>query len=213
MDRYYPQGREGIDPTKMMHFMKVVTGGTRKADAYMDKFTHINRDLIRIIEKKTNRAVTGLLLDVDACIAPAYDEILPENLAHIKKLLEYFKIGIYSNCHGMPRLNILKEMGIRSYEGKLAKPYKEGFRHACNDVGLDYTTTCMIGDNPNTDGGGLPDETDDTKLRTIFVQPIPDNHKILPVKKKMILPFQNLTRKAAILATTVGNKNIIRSGK
>lgn len=196
-------GREGISVEKITHTVKTLLGHTRKVDAYLEKFIHVDIELLR---DKTGKKLQCLLIDVDACIAPAYDDILEENLQHIFLLQEHVRIGIYSNCKGYERLDPLRKIGIYSYEGVHPKPFRKGFLAACDFFQFDPMTTWMVGDNPNTDGGALG-----VLEGAVFVKAIPENKKVLTMSKKIIMPFQNLIRTVAILTTTTLNKNIIQS--
>ncbi|OGC82042.1 MAG: hypothetical protein A2V81_02710 [Candidatus Abawacabacteria bacterium RBG_16_42_10] len=197
--------REGISSEKIRHFLATFfQGKTRDADCYLDQFTDIDIERIRALTRKRLRS---LLVDIDACIAPAYDEILPQNLQKIEELLdEGVRIGIYSNCKALDRLNPLFELGIPFYDGHLAKPQAEGFLAACRTFDFDPKETWMVGENPNTDGGAV-----NVLEGMIFVKPIPDNLSKLSLAKRIRLPFQVLFRNLAIYATLRDNDTIIRS--
>lgn len=197
--------REGLSLEKIRHFLATLfRGKTRNADCYLDEFTDIDIEKIRSLTRKRLRS---LLIDVDACIAPAYDEILPKNLQKIRELLEQpIKIGVYSNCKALDRLHPLITLGIPFYDGHIAKPQAEGFLAACETFDFDPEETWMVGDNPNTDGGAIS-----VLEGMIFVKPIPDNLAKLSLAKKMRLPFQVLFRNMAIYATVADNDKLIRS--
>lgn len=196
--------REGVDMEKVAHFLKVVRGHTRGADAYLDKFAHFDVEKLRTL---TGKRIHNLLVDVDACIAPAYGPILEENLVHADLLLQQgLGIGIYSNCKSGERLTPLYDMGIRSYEGKHAKPKRQGFLDACDEFGFDPASTWMIGENPNTDGGAIG-----VLEGMAFVKPVPEDLKILSMKKRIVLPVQRALRGVAIHRTLSGNSSILRS--
>ncbi len=197
--------REGISFEKINHFLATLfRGKTRDADCYFDQFTDINIEKIRTL---TRKRLASLLVDIDACIAPAYDEILPQNLEKLKDLLDQgIRIGIYSNCKALDRLNPLFDLDIPFYDGHLAKPQAEGFLAACKSFDFDPRETWMVGENPNTDGGAV-----NVLEGMIFVKPIPDNLEKLSLVKKVRLPFQILFRNMAIQATLRNNQKIIRS--
>lgn len=198
------EGREGMSFGKVGHFFKVMAGATRGADAYLDKFAHFDVSKLRVL---TGKKIENLLLDVDACIAPPYDEILEENIAHVRGLLDMnVRVGIYSNCQSMERLRPMYELGIRSYEGKHPKPLREGFLAACDEFKFDPATTWMAGDNPNTDGGAIG-----VLEGMAFVDPLPENVAAMSWKKRIISPFQRFFRRAAILRSVTGNNSLITS--
>lgn len=196
--------REGVSFEKIAHFMQTVFfGKTKSADVYLDKFYDFDVEKLR---KLTDKKLHSILLDIDACIAPAYNEIIPENIQKIRELLSQIKIGIYSNCKAMERLNPLIEMGIPIYSGELSKPSKEGYLDACKEFGFQPDATWMVGENPATDGGAVG-----VLEGMAFVKPIPENNMNLGLKKEIILPFQKLFRYLAINATLKNNTNILKS--
>lgn len=196
--------REGLSTEKVGHFFRVLTGHTRKADAYLDEFSHFDVEALRVL---TEKRISHLLVDIDACIAPAYGPILPKNIEHLERLLaQDLEIGIYSNCKGNERLRPLHDMGIRSYEGRYPKPQRQGFLEACDTFKFDPASTWMIGENPNTDGGAIG-----VLEGMAFVKPVPEDPRILSFKKRAILPFQKAFREMAIQATVLGNSGMIRS--
>lgn len=199
-------GREGLSMEKATHFMRVLSGYTRSADAYLDTFTDFDVEALRAL---TGKQIDHLLVDIDACIAPAYAPILVENISHAEGLLSRgLQIGIYSNCKGSERLRPLLDLDIRSYEGKYSKPDRRGFLEACERFHFDPQNTWMVGENPNTDGGAIG-----VLGGMAFVKPIPEDPSVLSSKKKMILPFQRALRQAGIIATTLGNNRMINSSQ
>ncbi len=197
--------REGLSTEKVGHFFRVLSGHTRKADAYLDEFSHFDVDALRALTKKR---INHILVDIDACIAPAYGPILPKNLEHLERLLtQGLEIGIYSNCKGSERPRPLHEMGIGSYEGRYPKPQRQGFLEACDTFKFDPASTWMIGENPNTDGGAIG-----VLEGMAFVKPVSENPRKLSFKKRVVLPFQKALREIAIQATVLGNSGMIRSG-
>lgn len=199
-------GREGLSMEKAAHFIRVLSGHTRSADAYLDKFIDFDVEVLRAL---TGKQIDHLLVDIDACIAPAYAPILVENISHAEALLSRgLQIGIYSNCKGSERLRPLHDLDIKSYEGKYSKPDRRGFLEACERFQFDPTKTWMIGENPNTDGGAIG-----VLGGMAFVKPIPEDSRVLSFKKKMILSFQRALRQAGIIATTLGNDRLIGSAQ
>jgi len=206
--------REGINHQKIIHFLEVVfLGRTRKADVYLDRFSDFDVDRLEALTKKRIRAV---LLDIDACVAPAYLPVLEENIVKIRELVDRgIRVGVYSNCKNLPRLKYLKSMRVPIYSGSISKPSREGFLEACRQFGFDANTTWMTGDNPNTDGGAVGELGG-----MAFVKAIPDDPKGLDalnlsmsqhIAKKIKIFFQNFFRAVGRFMTLVGNGGIIRS--
>ena len=199
--------REGVSPDKVRHYYRVLfLGVTREADAYLDEF--IDFDIQRL-QELTGKVISAILLDIDACIAPAYDDILKKNLDKIDQLrADGIGIGICSNSKAMERLNPLIERGIPIYSGKRSKPSADVFLDACTEFGFEPSTTWMVGENPTTDGGAVS-----VLGGMAFVKPIPAGGKDLGLKKKIMLPVQMALRRIAIWRTVIGNSDIIRSEK
>lgn len=188
----------------MPHYGRVLTGGVRGADAYLDTFEDFDVELLRLM---TGKRIESLILDIDACLAPPYAPLLERNITHVRKLLGLgLGIGINSNCMSGPRLEPLYELNIPSFERPIPKPLRENFLTACKDFGFDPTTTWMVGDDPSTDGGAVG-----VLEGMAFVKPIPGDYSKLSSKKKIMVMSKQVFRSIAILATTAGNSNIIRS--
>jgi predicted HAD superfamily phosphohydrolase YqeG len=199
-----PRSREGLSLKKFAHFYDVLKGGARGADAYLDQFTDFDVEVLRYI---TGKQIAHLLVDIDACIAPAYGPLKVENILHCDALqAQGVDIGIYSNCKTMDRLKPLEERNIPFYEGVHPKPAEEGFLDACAQMEFDPKKTWMVGENPNTDGGAIG-----VLEGMAFVAPIPEDPHFLSLKKKLIVPFQNLFRGMSIVATTHQNDRLLFS--
>lgn len=200
-----PLSREGINLEKLMHTGAIfLNGKTRKIDAYLDSFDHIDS---KRLERLTGKQIQSLIIDIDACIAEAYGPILPHFVEHIKALQNQgIKIGILSNCKSMDRLNVLKELGIPVYEGKHPKPAKEAYMEASAQFGFDPQYTWMVGDNPNTDGGAVS-----VLGGVIIVKAIPDNKEFLTKMKYLRSLVQNAVRALTVGVSVYKNPHLIRS--
>jgi len=187
--------RSSFSLIKFKFLLKVLFfGRTKGYDFYLDKFLDID---IKEIENKTGKSFKYILLDVDACIAPEYDDILVENLDKIQDLLNSgVKIAIYSNCKAMKRLNPIKKMNIPIYDGEYEKPRKEGFLDVCLKFGFPPKETWMVGDNPITDGGAIG-----VLGGMIFVKAIPPNLKKLTIFTRMKLSLQKIVLYLSIRST------------
>lgn len=196
--------REGFSLGKAGFYFEILRGRTRNADALLEKFTDFDVDKLREL---TGKQIKSLLIDIDSCIAPAYGEILPENVEKIKELIaKGVQIGVYSNCNMTERLKPLTDLGIRIYEGVHPKPMAEGFLEACEEFGFDPASTWMIGDNPATDGGAVG-----VLEGMALVKAIEQNNDVLKWKKRLSLVLQKSLRALALLITRAGNKKLIGS--
>jgi len=206
MENKQEHDREGVSLPKIKHFIETALyGKTRNADAYLEKFADLNIEALRAM---TNKKLRYVLLDIDACIAPSYGPILEENLQKIRELISQgVKIGVYSNCKGMERLNPIREMGIPIYDGELAKPLAEGFEGVCEKFGFNPKETLMVGDNPVTDGGAVG-----VLEGMVFVKPIPNDKNVkLRFSKKCSLFAQKMLRSLTLFRTLIGNRKILKS--
>jgi len=175
---------------------------TEGADAYLDEFGDFDVEKLRFL---TRKKLSAILLDVDGCIAPPCDNIYGKNLDKIKELCgQDMKIGIYSNCRDLPRLDPLKAMDIRIYDGNEPKPGYRGFLNACAFFGFDPKETWMVGDNPLTDGGAIG-----VLNGMAFVKPIPENWRSLPKYQVTPFYFRKLFRYLAMKTTLRINPGII----
>jgi predicted HAD superfamily phosphohydrolase YqeG len=197
--------REGLNFTKTSFFFKSLLGKTRAADAYLERFTDFDPEQL---QTQTRKVIKAILLDIDACIAPIYQDILPENIEKIKNLLaDGFAVAIYSNCTDLERLKPLHDIGIPVYKGSIPKPDPQGFLDACANFGFDPKKTWMIGDNPSTDGGAIG-----TLGGMVIIKPIPDGDiSHLPLKKRAIIQMRNILRSMVLCSTLINNKSIIRN--
>lgn len=178
----------------------------KKADAYPDRFSDFDIEKPRIMTRKAFRAI---LLDIDGCIAPPCGEILRENARKVEKLLDRdIKIGVYSNCESLPRLDPLKRMGVDIYNGKAPKPESRGFKDACEFSGFNPEETWMVGDNPLTDGGAIG-----VLEGMVFIKPIPERWKYLPKNKRISFYFKKIFRYLAMRAILRNSPNVITTKK
>lgn len=178
------RGREGITKGKLLYGLSAAFfGPVRKPDVLLKKFGDFD---VVALRARTGKKIRNILLDVDACIAPAYGPILPENLAKIDELSrDGVRVGIYSNCADMPRLAPLHERRIPIYDGTKEKPEAAGFLHACEIFSFDPRETWMVGENPATDGGAIG-----VLEGMALVEPIPAEMKYLTVWQMVKLAVQ-----------------------
>lgn len=186
------RGREGITVGKLSYVLSAAFfGPVRRPDEMLEKFGDFD---VTALRARTGKKIRNILLDVDACIAPAYGPILPENLVKIDALMsDGVRVGVYSNCAEMPRLAPLHERNIPLYRDTKEKPSAEGFLHACEVFSFDPRETWMIGDNPLTDGGAIG-----VLEGMALVEPIPDDARYLTVWQRVKLAIQFPLRWLAI---------------
>lgn len=178
----------------------------KKADAYLDRFNDFDIERLR---NMTRKALKAILLDVDGCIAPPCGEILRENVIKIKELLDRgIKIGVYSNCENLSRMDLLRKMGIDIYNGREPKPESRGFKGACEFFGFNPEETWMVGDNPLTDGGAIG-----VLEGTAFIKPISERWKDLPKNKRISFYFKKIFRYLAMRAILRNSPKIITTKK
>lgn len=166
--------REGLTFLKILQLFRLFLPKNTRTLARLDKFTEFNPD--KIFREKKIR-VKGIILDADDTIAINRGRILPENLRHLKKLLQQgIKIVLYSNMRYTNRYKVLpKEIKILS--NLPAKPNPTGFKIALRHLKVPRKNVAVIGDNYITDGGAIR-----AGLPFIKVNPIPKSNKS-PVEK------------------------------
>jgi len=175
---------------------------TEGADAYLDEFSDFDVKKLRLL---TRKKLSAILLDVDGCIAPPCGNICGKNLRKIKELQgQDMEMGVYSNCRELSRLDPLRALDIRIYDGNEPKPKPEGFLNACAFFDFDPMETWMVGDNPLTDGGAIG-----VLNGVAFVKPIPENWRALPDGRIIPFYFQKIFRYLAMRTTLKINPGII----
>ncbi len=71
---------------KISWFFQVITGKYRQKILYtVESFSELS---ISHTQNIFSTQIDGILVDIDDCIAPAYGEILPENIKKIEELLK-----------------------------------------------------------------------------------------------------------------------------
>lgn len=212
--------REGLDRAKILQAFRGLTGGTRHAHAYLEKFSDIDVSTLEklvAIRRGVRPVIHALMLDLDGTLAPAYGPIPAENLVALDRLADNgTKLVIYSNAISTvntQRLDALRAKGIPFFTGSIAKPHPEGFRAVCRQYGLNHRTTWMVGDDPATDGGALNIHPDGEPVLggMIFIRPIPTIPGSVKGIKRFTLGVKSLTRFFSLLATTAHNSQLITS--
>ncbi len=214
------RSREGLDRAKIMQAFRGLTGGTRHAHAYLEKFSDIDVSTLQrlvAIRRSVRAEIHALMLDLDGTLAPAYGPIPAENLVALDRLADNgTRLVIYSNAISTvnrQRLDELKARGIPFFTESIAKPHPEGFRAVCRQYGLNHRTTWMVGDDPATDGGALNIHPDGEPVLggMIFIRPIPTIPGSVKGIKKITLGVKSMTRFFSLLATTLRNPHLITS--
>lgn len=215
------RSREGLDRVKLRQALWSFAGGARKADAYLDHFSHIDTRLLEelaAVRQGLHRPIKGLVIDLDATLAPAYCAIPEVNLTALDRLADKgIKLAVYSNALSTvnaERLKALSSRKIPFFTQPIAKPHPQGFRTVCKEFGLDHRTTWMVGDDPATDGGALnthPDDGEPVLGGMIFIKPIPDQAGVITGTKRLTLGIKSAARAFSLFATTYRNPRIITS--
>lgn len=146
------QSREGINIDKIKQVFRLLIPKNSKTLVRLARFSDL--DLDKIKEEK-GIEIKGLILDIDGCLAFNHQDILPENVEHVRKLLSKgIRMVVYSNMIWSPRYNALPPE-ITILTNIAPKPSREGFETACQKLGLAKENIAMAGDNYITDGGAI----------------------------------------------------------
>ena len=97
------------------------------------------------------KKIEGILLDVDDCIAPAYWDILEENIKKINEILDNgIKIWILSNGQNIEeRINKIQERVWNRLEicNTWTKPNPETFLKACEQLNIAPENVLLVWDD------------------------------------------------------------------
>lgn len=146
------QSREGLTFGKFFQALRLFWPANTKTLAHLNKFTDLDVDKIREL---TGVEIKGIILDVDGCVAYNHENILPENVEHLQKLIAHgIRIVVYSNMAKTSRYDVF-DGTIEVLTNIPPKPEPAGFELACGKLGLPKENIVMIGDNYLTDGGAI----------------------------------------------------------
>lgn len=181
---YDDHGREGPSIQKLFQLFKLFLPSNTKTLARLKQFSELN---LQKLNQLKSLAIKGLIIDVDDCIAKNHGEILPQNVEHLKKLLDQgYKIVLYSNAKKTARYEMLpKEIEILT--NLPAKPDIEGFEFACKKLALSPKNIAMVGDNYITDAGSL-------QLKIPFIKIKPVQRKYETLSMTIIMTIYNILR-------------------
>ncbi|MBI4836302.1 MAG: HAD family hydrolase [Candidatus Abawacabacteria bacterium] len=201
------QDREGMNPEKFGFGLRVMVRGVLRdhISAYVDSVVDIDP---RALTALTGKPVDNLLLDVDGCLAVPEGDILASSLAWVDNLRSRgIHFGVYSNHLSGARLAPLEAVRhIPVYKGTISKPDPRGFLDACRIMGFVPERTWMVGDNPNTDGGGAR-----VLGGFVLVKAIARDKRRLSPWKTVKAPFQDSSRAFAVWRSTYQNPKLITS--
>lgn len=79
------QSREGINIEKLLQCFRLLIPENSKTLARIKHFYELD---LNQIKQTTGVELKGLILDVDGCLSPNHQDLLPENIAHLKKLAD-----------------------------------------------------------------------------------------------------------------------------
>ena len=161
--------REGLNLEKLINMLRLLRPQNTRTLIRLKKFTDLNIDeLSRLL----GRPVLGIISDVDDCIAPNHEDILPENLTHIKNLhSKGIQTVLFSNAKKTSRYD-----EVEQYAHVLTnippKPNLKGYVVALEHMKLDPLQVVMVGDNYITDAGCLK-----LGIPFVHIEPIKDHSK------------------------------------
>lgn len=190
--------RERLDFHKFSWFFEAIKWKVwKQIDARYEKFTQLNIESIQI---ETWKKIEWILLDVDDCIAPAYCDILEENIQKINTILDSgIKIWILSNGQNIEeRINKIQARVWNRLEicNTWTKPNPETFIKACVHLDISPENVIMVWDDIWVDGWALQTTRDWNQLLGGFVhiQLIWNSYMNIPVWKIPNYIFKNIFR-------------------
>ena len=158
------------------------------------EFSHITpENIVKYFWKR----VEWLLIDVDDCIAPAYGDILPQNIEKIAELLDaWFALWILSNGIKIrERTKVLLGMWVKLCTPSVSKPNPQAFVEASQKIGHHPHQVVMLGDDISKDGGALQSYNGQAVLAGyIPVEPIWNSLLNIPPKKWMNFGVKKISR-------------------
>ena len=162
-------GREGINLDKILQCFRLLLPKNTRTLIRLKRFADLDLNKIKA-EKGVD--IKGLILDVDGCMAFNHQEILPENIEHIRKMLaKGIEIVVYSNMKWSDRYNSLPEE-IKILTNIPAKPSIAGFNQACKILDIPKKNIAMVGDNYITDGGAIR-----AGIHFIYIEPLKSKNR------------------------------------
>lgn len=190
--------KEWLDNHKVSWYFEAIKWNVwERVTARYEKFVDLD---IRDIQMKTWKQVDAILLDVDDCIAPAYGDILEENIQKINEILDSgIKVWILSNGQNIPER-------IQKIQGKVwnriqicntwIKPDPQAFLKACEQLWVDPENTLMVWDDIWVDGWSLRLDSDWKQIIWAFahIQPIWNSYLSIPKKKVFSYMWKKLCR-------------------
>ncbi len=156
--------REWLTPVKIVHLFQVLFNkeATKVLDS-VKEFWDISFDYL---QKKWK---SGIILDIDECIAPHHWKILEKNEKIIIDLLiKWWEIVIFSNMKKSDRYTNLEELWIKVVTSKYAKPDKRWFNECVDLIWKSREELIMIWDNFLTDWWSISAGIDFIKVEPIF---------------------------------------------
>jgi hypothetical protein len=152
------------------------------------------------IQSKFSWKIEWILLDVDDCIAPAYSDILEENIEKINEILNSgIKIWILSNWQKIEeRINKIQEKVWNRLQicNTWTKPDPQSFLKACEQLQITPENTLMVWDDIWIDGWALQLDEDWKQLLWGFVhiEPIWNSYFKIPIWKIPNYIWKNICR-------------------
>lgn len=179
--------KEWLDNYKISWFKECMKWKIwERVTARYSKFSELN---IEDIQSNFTWKIEWILLDVDDCIAPAYGDILEENIQKINQILDSgIKIWILSNGQNIEeRISKIQEQTWNRIEicNTWTKPNPQAFIKACEQLWIDPENMLMVWDDIWVDGGSLQLDKNWNQLLWGFVhiEPIWNSYFKIPAKK------------------------------
>ena len=173
-------------------------GLSEKMPYKLDRFADFD---IATAQDKFKNKIEAVLIDIDDCIAPAYWEIIEENVEKIKELLSmWIKVWVLSNGINIDeRCKILTDLWVEICESKYSKPSLESYILACEQLWVSPENTIMIGDDISKDGWALRLDKNWKPILLWYVPVIPiwNSYENIPKWKKLEYMWKEISRALA----------------
>lgn len=190
--------KEGLDNHKITWFKECRKWNIwSKITARYSKFSDFS---ISDIQSKFSWKIEWILLDVDDCIAPAYWDILDENIKKINEILDSgIKIWILSNGQKIEeRIAKIQERVWNRLEicNTWTKPDPQSFLKACEQLQINPENVLMVWDDIWIDGWVLQlnEEWKQLLWGFVHIEPIWNSYFKIPILKIPNYIWKNICR-------------------
>lgn len=185
IDKLHNIDNEWFTGDKITWFFDVIKWDVKDRISYrLEKFSNFS---IVEAQEHFSSQIEWILIDIDDCIAPAYWNILEENVRLIEKILAiWINVWFLSNwINGIERTKDLVEKWALYCNTKESKPSKWSFIEACEMIWTKLENTLMLWDDISKDGWSiqLDENWKQILLWFISVKPIWNSYANIPMKK------------------------------